>query len=150
MAITTASLVPDPPKRKADEAKLHKAVAVYLRFCLVEDAFWFHVPNGGKRHDTIAAQLAGMGVKAGIPDLCIIYRAKAHFIELKIDHTYLSAIQKQVHMQLNRAGARVAVCRSIPEVESALDAWGIPLRGEVVPKQRRAAPRSDGRPGPLL
>lgn len=137
MAITTASLVPDPPKRKAEEAKLHKAVAVYLRFCLVEDAFWFHVPNGGKRHDTIAAQLAGMGVKAGIPDLCIIYRAKAHFIELKIDHAYLSAIQKQVHQQLNRAGARVATCRSIPEVESALDAWGIPLRGEVVPKRLR-------------
>ena len=150
MAITTASLVPDPPKRRADEAKLHKAVAVYLRFCLVEDAFWFHPPNGGKRHDATGGQFAAMGVKAGVPDICLIYRGKTHFIELKIDHTYLSAIQKQVHQQLNRAGARVATCRSLPEVESALDAWGIPLRGEVVPKQRRAAPRSDGRPGPLL
>ena len=147
MAITTASLVPDPPKRKAEEAKLHKAVAVYFRFCLTEDAYWFHIPNGGQRHSVIAAQLAGMGVKAGVPDLCIIYRAKAHFIELKIDHAYLSAVQKQVHMQLNRAGARVATCRSLPEVESALDAWGIPLRGEVVPKRRKAPVAS---PEPLL
>lgn len=137
MSITTASLLPELPKRNQHELELSKAVAVFLRFCLVDDAFWFHVPNGGKRQDAIARQLAAMGTKAGVPDLCLLYRGKAHFIELKIDAGYLSAIQKQVHQMINRSGCRVAVCRSIGDVEAALTSWGIPLRGEVVPKRLR-------------
>ena len=137
MSITTASLLPESPKRKQEEFQLGKAVAVYFRFCLPDDVFWFHVPNGGQRQNAIARQLSAMGVKAGVPDLCLLHRGKAHFVELKIDSGYLSAIQKQVHQMINRAGCRVAVCRSIPDVEAALTSWGIPLRGEVVPKRKR-------------
>ena len=132
MSITTASLLPDPPKRRNEEEMLGRRVAKFLRFCLTEDSFWYHVPNGGQRHTRAAQRLVGQGVRAGVPDLCIIHRGKSHYIELKIDGGYLSAVQRQVHAQLNRAGARVAVCRSEPEVEGVLRAWGVALRGTVL------------------
>jgi hypothetical protein len=36
-----------------------------------EVAWAFHVPNGGHRHITVAAQLKAQGVKAGVPDILI-------------------------------------------------------------------------------
>ena len=131
MSIATSSLLPDPPRRRNGEEILGRSVAKFLRFCLGEDTFWYHVPNGGQRHSRAAARLAGQGVKAGVPDICVIHRGKSYFIELKIDGGYLSAIQKQVHQALNRAGARVAVCRSAADVEHVLRAWGVPLLGRL-------------------
>lgn len=47
---------------------------------------FYHIPNGGKRHMLEAIKFKRMGVKAGVPDICIpIARGCYHglYIELK-------------------------------------------------------------------
>ena len=46
----------------------------------------FHVPNGGFRHKAEAAKLRAMGVRSGVPDICLPVRRGSYsglFIELK-------------------------------------------------------------------
>ena len=47
---------------------------------------FYHVPNGGKRNWLEAVKLKRMGVKSGVPDLCIPMARKSYhglYIELK-------------------------------------------------------------------
>ena len=53
--------------------------------------FAFHCPNGGKRSKIEASIFKGLGVKAGIPDVLIFYRAQIFGLELKAE--YLSAVE---------------------------------------------------------
>jgi hypothetical protein len=76
-----------------------------------------------------------MGVVPGIPDICLIHRGRALYIELKapghrVGNTmkgrgYLSPDQRACHAALRDAGAVVAVCWSLDDVQDALRRWGI-------------------------
>lgn len=48
---------------------------------------WLHaIPNGGERAGAVAARLKAEGVKKGVSDLCLPYRAKGYsglYIEMK-------------------------------------------------------------------
>ena len=47
---------------------------------------YYHCPNGGKRNYVEACKLKAMGVKAGVPDICIPIPSGSHhglYIELK-------------------------------------------------------------------
>lgn len=59
------------------EDDLQRAVVQYLDVALPADAVAYAVPNGGKRSRTEAARLKGLGVRAGVPDLAIVWRAAA-------------------------------------------------------------------------
>lgn len=54
---------------------------------LYPDLKWLHhIPNGGSRDKREAAKLKGMGVKSGVPDLCLPIKRGAYsglYIELK-------------------------------------------------------------------
>jgi hypothetical protein len=71
-----------------------------------------------------------MGVKAGVPDIEIVHRGRAYFIELKREKGgRTSDAQKFVHAELAAAGCEApAICKTLEEVKAALDGWGIPLR----------------------
>jgi hypothetical protein len=129
--IATASLLPEPPRRRHDEEMLHRGVVQFLRLALPANAFHFHIPNGGQRHTKAAARLVGLGVRAGVPDLCIVYAGSPIFIELKTARGALSAVQRQVIDRLRLCGAEVLICRSLPCVETALLELGVPLRASV-------------------
>lgn len=46
----------------------------------------YHIPNGGSRHKAEAGKLKGMGVKSGVPDLCLPIKRGAYsglYVELK-------------------------------------------------------------------
>lgn len=131
MSITTASLLPERPARLYEEEQLHRAVVQYLKWALPDDAVYFHVANGGLRSKHIAAKMAALGVRAGIPDLEIVWAGldgKSLFIELKTEKGAISSVQKQMHQRLVRCKAIVQVCRSVAEVADALIALGMPLR----------------------
>lgn len=117
--------------RKHLEDDLQKAVCQFLDAALPPDAFYFAVPNGGKRSRVEAARMKGMGVKAGVPDLCIVYRGKSHFIELKSPHGKLTIAQKTTMAALRKAGAEVSTSRSLGFIETLLSYWGIPLRARL-------------------
>ena len=110
------------------EAQLHKAVAQYLDLALPADAVWHHSPMGGKRPKGEAGKLKSMGARAGWPDITIIWQGRAYFIELKVGDRTLSVAQMDTIGQLRRAGAEVALSRSLAVVTNILTAWGIPLK----------------------
>lgn len=77
-----------------------------------------HCPNGGNRNRTEAAKLKQMGVKAGIPDLCLpvpkgIYNGL--YIELKFDDGKLRECQKGMLKALAEAGHYCVVCYGAEE-----------------------------------
>lgn len=48
-----------------------ESIAFYLDM-IVGPLGWFHVPNGGHRHKSVAVKLKRQGVKAGVCDVIII------------------------------------------------------------------------------
>ena len=118
--------------RRHDEEDLQRDVVQFLRWALPDDAVAYHVPNGGPRHTKVAQRLVGQGLRAGIPDIAIVWCGRALFIELKTRTGVLSASQKQMHKKLTYCGAAVMVCRSQGDVEAGLRECGVPLRASVM------------------
>lgn len=113
--------------RRYPEDKLQRAIVEYLDWSLPDDAVVFAVPNGGKRHAREAARMKGLGVKAGIPDLCIVWRGKALFIEVKAIRGVLAQEQRAMIHKLEYCGSLVWVARSVEQVELVLRDAGVPL-----------------------
>lgn len=109
------------------EDAFQKAAAAYLDAALPHGAWWCHVPNGGKRDLIAAAKLKKMGTKAGAPDCLIIYSGRAHWIELKARYGSLQASQVATIPALTAAGSPVVIARTLTEIVSALETWGIPI-----------------------
>lgn len=76
----------------------------------------FAIPNGGKRSARTGAMLKAEGVKAGVPDLCLMYPCKGYhglFVELKKRNgkpSDISPAQQKWINKLNQGGylAKVA------------------------------------------
>ncbi len=118
------------------EQQLQQQVFNYLQWALDDDAFAFHVPNGGSRHFLEAINLKKMGSTAGIPDLPVLHRGRALFIELKTKKGVLSASQKEMIPRIERAGCPVGVCRSLEAVVAFLRQHEVPLRSESITTER--------------
>lgn len=117
------------------EQTLQRSVIQFLDAVLPSGAWAFHIPNGGGRSRVEGAILKGMGVRAGIPDIEIIWQGRAYWIELKAGRGRASEAQIAAHARLQECGCwPVATCRSIDDVEAALRLYGIPTR-----EARRAA-----------
>jgi hypothetical protein len=126
--IVTASMLAEGAARAHEEDDLQRSAVQYLRFALPADAEYFHIPNGGQRHKRAAARLVGLGVRAGMPDLGLVWRGRALFIELKTRTGTASPTQLQMHRKLAYCGVPVTVSRSVPEIEAWLRLQGMPLR----------------------
>lgn len=87
--------------------------------------FMYHTPNGGSRNIAEAANLKRMGVKAGVPDLCLPYPSgKYHglYIEMKTDTGRQTAAQREYLSWLNQAGYKAVVCHGAEEAIEVI--WG--------------------------
>lgn len=83
-----------------------------------ELALLFHIPNERRCTPIQGAQLKRMGVKSGVPDLCLpVARGAYHglWIEVKTPKGRVSDNQKWWLCQLERNGYCVYVCRSAAE-----------------------------------
>ncbi len=114
-------------RRNHPEEIFQRAVAQYLDLALPEDAVWWHTPNGGARSRAEAGIFKAMGVKAGVPDIIVIYQGQVVAIELKGPNGRLSPAQRAMHERLMLAGALVYTATRIEEVEGFLRAT-VPLR----------------------
>jgi hypothetical protein len=128
VSVATSSLLPEPARRRHEEDDLQRTVVEYLDLALPPDGVVFAIPNGGLRHKKLAARLKGLGVKAGVPDLEVIWRGRSYFVELKAHRGVMSPAQRSMAQRLVYCGAPVCCCRSGPEVEAALREQGVPLR----------------------
>lgn len=113
---------------KRPEQALQKAVATYLDMTLPADAVFWHTPNGGYRTPVEAAAFKAMGVRPGIPDICILWLGRLYCIELKAPGGSATGNQTSMHARLQSAGASVSICRTLGEVAGMLTVWGIPSR----------------------
>jgi hypothetical protein len=57
-----------------------------------------------------------------------IWRGQFYGVELKIDAGKQSDNQCAIQAEIERAGGKYAICRSVEDVEAQLIAWGFPLR----------------------
>jgi len=128
-----AGLLPERPvvARRHDEDDLQRDVVKFLRLALPDDATFYHPANGGLRSRKVAQRLSGMGVVPGVPDLAIVHRGRALFIELKSRRGVVSADQREMHRRLIYCGAAVCLCRSLGEVEAALLEACVPLKARL-------------------
>ncbi len=125
------------------EQLLGKAVAQYLDLVLEPDTtLWTAInPVPGKTPATAGLSKA-MGLKAGIPDYLIIHAGKAHFIELKDMSGAFTKSQREMFPRIRKQNIPLATCRSIAEVDLALDMFGIPhkrVHHQEMAAMRRAA-----------
>jgi hypothetical protein len=116
---------------KREEQEFHKQVANLLDVILPATAFWAHYPAGGKRSRIEAAIMVGMGAKAGIPDIMIIWSGRAYWIELKRPGEKPTLKQLARHTELRAAGCMVAVATTLDEVMAALRDFNIPTKGRI-------------------
>lgn len=85
-----------------------------------------HVPNGGSRHPAEAVTLKRMGVKAGVPDLCLPFPSHGYhglYIEMKSEKGYASPLQKEWLDALNKNGYKAVVCRGAQSAISELEGY---------------------------
>ena len=83
----------------------------------------FHIPNGEKRDRITAAKLKAMGVRAGVPDLCLPVPRKGYhglYIELKAGTSRPSKTQQGWIAFLAGEGYLVKICYGFQEAASAL------------------------------
>lgn len=118
------------------EDQLQAQIVDYLSWALGDNAMFFAVPNGGSRHWLEAKNLKRRGATAGIPDLEILHRGRALFVELKTKSGALEDSQKFTIPRIERAGCPVAVCRSLDAVQAFLRNQGVPLRTESITTER--------------
>ena len=87
----------------------------------------FHIPNGGSRGKAEAGRFRAMGVRAGVPDLCLPVPIGGYhglFIELKrTSGGRVSADQKAWLDALQRRGYRAVVCYGWEEAASEILAY---------------------------
>lgn len=91
------------------------------------DGFWDTAINPvPAKSRAVAGMSKAMGLRAGAPDLLIVFRGRAIFIEFKRPvGGSLSAEQRRVHTEITLAGGIVTVVRSVEAFEGLLVTLGI-------------------------
>lgn len=114
------------------EPVLHKQIADVLRWELGppgrvsrHGVTWWSVDMSNFA-DVAPGLRTRRGAVAGVPDLMLVYRGRAYFIELKARDGVLSPAQQVVATTLTLCGCPWGVARDVDEVIDLLDAWGIP------------------------
>ena len=100
-----------------------------------------HSPNGGKRDAREAARFKRMGVRAGFPDLILLYPASGYnylAIELKTKTGRQSPLQKQYEQLINAYGGKYVVCRSVDDFQREVKSFLFGAGGRPVPEPPKA------------
>jgi hypothetical protein len=110
---------------KREEEQIHRAVISHLNARSMPGVFFFHCPNGGKRSKAEAGVFKALGVRAGMPDLILFYRAQIFGLELKASIGRLRDSQKATLDAMQLAGARTSVAHTLDEALITLECWGV-------------------------
>lgn len=112
--------------RKAPEQQLQITIAQYLDLVLdPEEVVWTAINPIPAKSKAVAGLSKAMGLKAGILDLCFWWAGKSALIELKAMSGTWSDAQKDTIRRLHKNGIPTRTCRSLVEVDMALDDLGI-------------------------
>lgn len=115
-------------KRKTPEQDLQKSIAQYLDLVLPANVVWTAINPVPAKSKAVAGLCKAMGLKAGILDLAFWWDGRAALIELKAMTGTWSDSQKEMIQRLRGARIPTRTCRSLMELDLALDDLGIPHR----------------------
>lgn len=130
-------------RMKREEDALQRQQVQYLRILEAQGRLlFFAVPNGGKRSKIEAAIMKGLGVRAGVPDMVIMWNrthdnsvinpGRIGFIENKRQNGgRLSPDQAQWLTALNTQRHHTAIIKNFEEFLNTLQNWGILSSKEV-------------------
>lgn len=122
---------------KREEDELQRMEVQYLRTLEAQGRLiFFAVPNGGKRSKIEASIMKGLGVRAGVPDMVIMWNrthdnsvirpGRIGFIENKRQSGgRLGPHQADWLNALNRQGHHTAIVKNFDEFLGTLAHWGI-------------------------
>lgn len=114
---------------KRPEEAVHRSISALLQWRLQPPWIYFHCPNGGGRSKAEAGILKALGVRAGMPDLCLVGDGRMVCLEIKSRSGRLSTAQRETIGRLAEAGVPTLIVRSLDEAIEALRSLGVPLRG---------------------
>lgn len=118
--------IDDAPKpRRDEEHRLQKALVQHLMLGCVPGVYWTAIPNGGSRSKRTAGRLKAEGVRAGAPDIAIIFGGHFFGLELKTPSGRQSPAQKEAQQQIIRAGGDYLIVRDIDHALSFLAEHGM-------------------------
>lgn len=83
-----------------------------------------HIANERKCNQRQGKEFKDMGVRKGVPDLCLFMARKGKhglFIEMKAPHKYPRPEQKQMMATLQEEGYQCEVCRSLDEFRTIIN-----------------------------
>lgn len=86
----------------------------------------YHVPNGGRRSISEAVRFKAMGVKPGVPDVCLpVARGGYHglYVEIKVGRNKPSDNQLRWIDDLRAEGYQVALCYGLDAAIDAVTAY---------------------------
>ena len=63
------------------------------------------------------------GLKPGWPDIQLLKDGVYHGIEIKTERGIVSQSQREMHKKIKKNGGKVAICRSLNDVENVLYDW---------------------------
>lgn len=111
-----------PNSLSLKEWEIQKMVAAYLDF---RGILFYHCPNEGKCSFKTAQMLKSMGVKRGVPDLCIPVPNKSHhglYMELKRNSKCPLTPEQFVWLKrLNENGYHSVVCHSYDDAIAVIE-----------------------------
>jgi hypothetical protein len=111
--------------RSNPEAALHVSVVEWLTRFGKPGLIWFHPANERRCSPRQGARLKRMGVKAGVPDICLVRPGgAAAYLELKSPKGRQTPEQSAFEQLCKANGSPYAVARTIEEAVSTLAAWG--------------------------
>jgi hypothetical protein len=106
--------------------------------CLhLNNAFLHHSPNGGARNPIEGAKFKRMGVRAGYPDLTLLFNGKTVFIELKREKGYLSTPQKNFRDWALKNGFEWHLIRTFDEFINLLQELKLVKHAYIRPERYR-------------
>lgn len=127
--MTAAQFTAKRPRAKPRdiEGPIHREILVHLR-TIFPRAIIHHSANSiGRSGSSIARQIHAntlMGTVKGFPDLiCLMPGRRVWLFEVKAKGNSPDKDQRALHEQLRELGFRVAVVRSVADVDAAVAEW---------------------------
>lgn len=119
------------------EGPIHRQIADALRLELAapgkvsrQGVTWWSVDMAAYAGNAPGIRTA-RGCIAGVPDIIIVWRGRAHFIEVKAIDGVVSLPQQSVATAILCASGEVGFARDATEAIALLDQWGIPRNRRV-------------------
>lgn len=103
-----------------EEDHLHIQVCNYLKF-QYPNVLFHHSPNEGKRGYVQQAKIKAMGVKAGFPDLIIMFGGRNLALELKTEKGRPTTWQKKWMEELKDNGWTAEIAYGFLEAKNIID-----------------------------